>query len=80
MRNSRAGKDSDTPADPRSAGLLAQRLLELNVSAIIDLYEPSYEDKVEALLMLGVKCTVRPASAEYPERFRLQLAPPDVAK
>ena len=34
-----AGKDGDTPADPRSATLLAKRLLELNVSAIIDLYE-----------------------------------------
>lgn len=34
-----AGKGGDTPAEPRSAGLLAKRLLELNVSAIIDLYE-----------------------------------------
>lgn len=34
-----AGKGGDTPADPRSAALLARRLLELNVSAIIDLYE-----------------------------------------
>src|SRR6266568_2633265 len=40
-----AGKDGDTPADPRSAGLLAQRLLELNVSAIIDLYELHYQDR-----------------------------------
>lgn len=29
----------DTLADPRSAGLLARRLLELGVSAIVDLYE-----------------------------------------
>jgi DNA helicase HerA-like ATPase len=34
-----AGKDGDTPADPRSASLLARKLLELNVSSIIDLYE-----------------------------------------
>lgn len=34
-----AGKEGDTPADPRSAGLLAHKLLELGVSAIIDLYE-----------------------------------------
>jgi hypothetical protein len=41
-----AGKNGDTPADPRSAGLLGRRLLELNVSAIIDLYElPQYERK-----------------------------------
>lgn len=34
-----AGKGGDTPAEPRSAGLLARKLLELKVSAIIDLYE-----------------------------------------
>ena len=34
-----AGKGGDTPAEPRSAALLAKKLLELNVSAIIDLYE-----------------------------------------
>lgn len=33
------GKDGDTPADPRSAALLATRLLELRASAICDLYE-----------------------------------------
>src|ERR1700686_1347554 len=32
-----AGKEGDTPADPKSAALLARKLLELNVSAIIDL-------------------------------------------
>lgn len=41
-----AGKNGDTPAEPRSANLLARRLLELNVSAIVDLYElPHYERK-----------------------------------
>lgn len=34
-----AGKEGDTSADPRSAALLAHKLLELKVSAIIDLYE-----------------------------------------
>lgn len=34
-----AGKDGDTPAEPKSASMLAQRLLELKVSTIIDLYE-----------------------------------------
>lgn len=34
-----AGKDGDTPAEPRTAALLATRLLEMRVSAIIDLYE-----------------------------------------
>src|SRR3990167_979248 len=34
-----AGKDGDIPAEPRSAGMLAHKLLELGVSTIIDLYE-----------------------------------------
>lgn len=33
------GKDGDAPAEPRSAAMLARRLLELGASAIIDLYE-----------------------------------------
>ncbi len=33
------GKDADVPAEPRSAALLATKLLELNKSAVIDLYE-----------------------------------------
>ncbi len=40
-----AGKEGDTPADPKSAALLARKLLELNVSAIIDLYELHYQDR-----------------------------------
>src|SRR5918911_4107554 len=40
-----AGKGGDTPAEPRSAHLLARRLLELNVSAIIDLYELNHFDR-----------------------------------
>jgi hypothetical protein len=41
-----AGKGGDAPAEPRSAAMLAHRLLELNVSAIIDLYEiPPQERK-----------------------------------
>lgn len=35
------GKGGDTPADIRSAKLLAHRLLELGTSAVIDLYEMS---------------------------------------
>lgn len=34
-----AGKDGDCAADIKSASLLARRLLELNVSAILDIYE-----------------------------------------
>ncbi len=40
-----AAKEGDTAAEPRSAALLAKRLLELNVSAIIDLYELSHQER-----------------------------------
>jgi len=40
-----AGKDGDTPADPRSAALLARKVLELNVSVIIDLYELRHQQR-----------------------------------
>lgn len=40
-----AGKGGDTPAEPRSAALLARKLLELNVSAIVDLYELNAYDR-----------------------------------
>ncbi len=40
-----AGKGGDTSATPASASLLAKKLLELNVSAIIDLYELSPQDR-----------------------------------
>jgi len=35
------GKEGDTPADVRSAQLLAHKLLELGVSAVVDLFEVS---------------------------------------
>jgi len=34
-----AGKGGDTPAEPRNAAMLARKLLEFRVSAIVDLYE-----------------------------------------
>lgn len=39
------GKGGETPADPRSAALLAEKLLELNVSAICDIYELKTSDR-----------------------------------
>lgn len=39
------GKDGETPADVRSAGMLAIKLLELNASAICDLYEMRTMDR-----------------------------------
>ncbi len=40
------GKGGDVPAAPKTAELLAQRLLELQVSAICDLYELKAHDRV----------------------------------
>ena len=41
-----AGKGGDCPAEPRSADLLARRLLELGASAVLDLYELPPHDRV----------------------------------
>lgn len=41
-----AKRDGDTLADPRSAKLLAERLLELGVSAILDIYDLAPHDRV----------------------------------
>ncbi len=40
-----AGPGGDCPAEPRHAGLLARRLLELGVSAIVDLHEMRPTDR-----------------------------------
>ena len=42
-----AKKGGDTVADPRSAKLLAERLLELGVSAILDIYELKAHDRIQ---------------------------------
>jgi hypothetical protein len=39
------GKGGETPADPRSAALVARRLLELNASAVCDLYEMKLHER-----------------------------------
>lgn len=41
-----AGRGGDCPAEPRSAALLARRLLELGASAVLDLYELAPRDRV----------------------------------
>ncbi len=41
-----AGRGGDTPAEPRSAKLLARRLLELRTSAIIDIYELKAHERI----------------------------------
>ncbi len=39
------GPGGETPANPRSAALVAHRLLELNASAVCDLYELKHHDR-----------------------------------
>jgi DNA helicase HerA-like ATPase len=53
------GDGGELPADPRSAGLLARRLLETQVSAVVDLYELALDTRrqfvkvfLEALIAL----------------------------
>ncbi len=41
-----AKQGGDTAADPRSAPLLAERLLELGVSAILDIYELKHHERI----------------------------------
>lgn len=41
-----AGKDGDIPADPKSAELLAHKILELETSLIVDLYELKHTDRI----------------------------------
>lgn len=41
------GKGGDCPAEPRSAALLARRLLELGCSAVLDIYELDPPDRVK---------------------------------
>jgi hypothetical protein len=54
------GKGGDIAADVRSAGLLAERLLELNASAILDLYELKHYDRIQyAKLFLDAMVNVR---------------------
>lgn len=42
-----AGKGHDIPADPRSADLLARKILELGTSLIVDLYELKQQDRIK---------------------------------
>lgn len=41
-----AGKGGDVPADPRSAELLARKILELQASLIVDLYELKHHERI----------------------------------
>ncbi len=43
-------------------------------------YVPSFDDMREAVLVLGVKVIVWPASDEYEDRAKMTLLPPDIAR
>lgn len=61
-----AGKEGDTPATPKSAALLARRLLELNVSAIIDLYELSHQERKQFVRLFLNAMVNAPKSLWHP--------------
>lgn len=61
-----AGKEGDTAAEPQSASLLARRLLELNVSAIIDLYELSHQDRKRFVKLFLSSMVNAPKSLWHP--------------
>jgi hypothetical protein len=54
------GKGGDINTDARSAALLAERLLELNASAVIDLYELKHYDRIQYVkLFLDAMVNIR---------------------
>ena len=43
-------------------------------------YKLSYEDKREAMLIMGFKVIIWPPTAEYPKRWEMTIRPPDIAR
>lgn len=60
------GKGGDVPAAPKTAELLAQRLLELQVSAICDLYELKAHDRVRFVRLFLEGLMKAPKSLYHP--------------
>lgn len=61
-----AGKGGDVPATPKTAELLAQRLLELKVSAICDLYELKAHERVKFVRLFLESLLRAPKSLYHP--------------
>lgn len=61
-----ASKEGDIPADPKSAALLARKLLELNVSAIIDIYELNPYDRKHFVKLFLDSMVDAPKSLYHP--------------
>lgn len=61
-----AGKGGDTAADPRSAKLLARRLLELNVSAICDISELKAHERQRFVKLFAESLIAAPSRLRHP--------------
>lgn len=61
-----AGRGGDTAAEPKSAHLLARRLLELGVSAICDLYELKAHERVRFVRLFLESLISAPKSLWHP--------------
>jgi hypothetical protein len=60
------GKEGDIPADPRSAELLARKILELNASIIIDLSELKQDQRVRFVKMFLEGLIEAPKDLRHP--------------
>jgi hypothetical protein len=61
-----AGKEGDIPADPRSAELLARKVLELNASIIIDLSELKMHDRIKFVRIFLEALVEAPKELRHP--------------
>lgn len=61
-----AGKDGDVPAHPKTAAMLCRRVMELGVSAIIDLYDLSLADRREFVKRFLVELMHLPRALWHP--------------
>ena len=60
------GAEGDCPADTRSAAMLARKLLELRVSAIIDIYELKAHDRIRFVRLFLESLIESPKSLWHP--------------
>lgn len=60
------GKGGDVPADPKSATLLAKKLLELRVSAICDVYELKAHERIQFVRLFLESLIAAPKALWHP--------------
>lgn len=60
------GKEGDVPADPRTAELLAEKLLTLGIDAIVDLYELKPQDRKRFVRLFTEAIVNAPKSLWHP--------------